>query len=306
MSNIQWTERTWNPIVGCSKVSEGCRNCYALTMADRLKHMRVPHYEGITKRDRRGQVQWTGKVAMAPQHILMKPLKRRKPTMYFVNSMSDLFHEHLSNRDIAAIFGIMAACPQHTFQVLTKRPERASDWFEWLGKHAYHARHTMFPHDTLAWCARQRVGVAALEATGHPPVNDGAWPLKNAWIGTSVESQDVMDRVDHLTQVPAAIRFLSCEPLLSPLDLRDHLHLVDWVIVGGESGPGARPVGLGWIRSIVDQCKAAGVACFVKQMGTASGWSRKEHKDPAYWPAGLRVREYPLTNKTQQQQEVTS
>jgi len=244
-------------------------------MAHRLDHMGVPHYKDVTKRDGRGRVQWSGKVAVAPQHIFERPLRRRKPTMYFVNSMSDLFHENISDRTIDAVFGIMAACPQHTFQVLTKRPERAARWFERVEKRAHYA-------------FRPRLDDSRSPGSHS---TDSAWPLPNVWIGTSVESQGVIDRVAHLAFVPTAVRWISAEPLLGPLTL--DLDGIDWVVVGGESGPGARPVGLGWIRSIVEQCAEARVACFVKQMGTGGDWGRREHKDPLCWPEGLRVREYP-------------
>jgi len=266
-------------------------------MAHRLEHNpKVKHYEGITKVDRRGQIQWTGKVALAPLGTLTIPLQRKKPTMYFVNSMSDLFHESLSNEDIAVVWGLMAACPQHTFQVLTKRPERAQAWFEWITTWGRKGM-IRITDNPLGFAIQQRLRCYVEWQTRLWVGNGHAWPLPNVWVGTSVESQDVMGRAEHLSGVPAAIRFLSCEPLLGPLDLREHLDAVDWVIVGGESGPGARPVGLGWIRSIVDQCAEAGVACFVKQMGTGGGWGRGEHADPKHWPQGLRVRQYPTPRR---------
>jgi len=261
-------------------------------------------YEGLTKVDGRGVLQWTGAVQCLPER-LEQPLRWRKPRRVFVNSMSDLFHQDVSDEFIDAVHHVMACAPHHVFQVLTKRPEQAASYYEDLRGLAIAAEVNSPPRGEIAslqWSMDRLVRTSAENIARDAGLREhhnafwrrdhmSRWPLDNVWLGVSVESQDQMDRVDVLRTIPAAVRWISAEPLLGPLAL--DLEGIDWVVVGGESGPGARPVGLGWIRSIVEQCAEAGVACFVKQMGTASGWSGKEHKDPAYWPEGLRVREYP-------------
>lgn len=214
ISKIEWTERTWNPAVGCSKVSPGCAHCYAEVMARRLKAMGVKGYEngfGLTLLPKR----------------LEEPLLRKTPTVYFVNSMSDLFHEEIPDAYIRQVFDVVRRAPQHTFQVLTKRAERMADFF---------CDHT---------------------------------PAKNAWLGVTVEDRRYgVPRIDALRRVPAAIRFLSVEPLLEDLGGID-LNGIHWVIVGGESGPKARPMRQEWVLSIKRQCEAQGAAFFFKQWG---GW----------------------------------
>jgi protein gp37 len=260
-SPIEWTEHTWNPIVGCSIVSPGCTNCYAMKMARRIDAMGVVnHYNGCTKVVN-GNAVWTGKLARASDDILLQPLRRKKPTIYFVNSMGDLFHEDVPDEWIDKVFAVMALCPQHTFQVLTKRSERMRRWFD--GDRA------------------DSVGLAMLTIVeriphGHRRV---PWPLRNVWLGVSTERQQEADeRIPHLLQTPAAVRFVSAEPLLGPIDLRvPEIDLgigkfgchpdLDWVIVGGESGPKARPMHVGWARDLRDQCDAAGVKFFFKQHG---------------------------------------
>ena len=206
VTSIEWTERTWNPVTGCSKVSQGCKHCYAERIADRFWGDRA-----FTE------------VQCHPDR-LSHPKSIRKGSMFFVNSMSDLFHPDVPENFIRDVFTVMAECPQHTFQVLTKRSER-------LAKLA-------------------------------PSLN---WP-PNVWMGVSVEDARVVERIQDLKNVPAAVRFLSLEPLIGPLtdlDL-DGLH---WVIVGGESGPGARPMKASWVKSIRRQCRAARVPFFFKQWG---------------------------------------
>jgi protein gp37 len=301
MSKIEWTGKTWNPIVGCTKVSAGCKNCYAEVMHGRLTAMGQPKYADPFRTVRT----W-------PAHLDI-PLRRKKPTDYFVNSMSDLFHKDVPNEYIAAVFGVMAACPQHTFQVLTKRAERL-EWFGWLREGAW-APGSIFT--SAAWemgdgsdADVDRLFDTMCNRSGHqnglPP-----WPLPNVWLGVSVENADHLDRIDHLRRTPAAVRFLSLEPLLGPLQDLD-LDGIHWVIVGGESGPGARPCDVSWIRDIVRQCRVAGVPCFVKQLGANPYQFRrpsgapddggdmaplhlKHHKggDPSEWPEDLRVREMP-------------
>lgn len=212
-STIEWTEMTWNPVTGCTKVSEGCRHCYAERMALRLRAMGNPRYEkgfGLTLHD----------------DLVELPKTLRRPRVIFVNSMSDLFHEDVPGEFIGRVFATMSACPQHTFQVLTKRSRRLR------------------------------------ELAGRLP-----WP-RNVWIGVSVENEEAVKRIDDLRHVPASIRFLSCEPLLGPLD-RLHLEGIRWVIVGGESGPNARPMKEEWVQSILGQCQRAKVPFFFKQWGGA-------------------------------------
>ena len=233
-TSIEWTDTTWNPVRGCSRASSGCEHCYAERMASRFCGPGEP-YEGLA---RRAPARWTGEVTLVPR-VLAEPLKWRKARRVFVNSMSDLFHAALTDEQIAAVFGVIAATPQHTYQILTKRPERMR-----------------------AWCA----------SAAHDGGQD--WPLVNLWLGVSVEDQQRADeRIPALLATPAARRFVSCEPLLGPVRFNDVPVLrrvnagpqLDWVIVGGESGPGARPMDEDWVRAIRDQCKAAGVPFFYKQ-----------------------------------------
>jgi len=215
-SNIEWTESTWNPVTGCSKISPGCKHCYAERMALRLQAMGQPNYANGFK-------------LTLHEHMLELPLTWKTPQMIFVNSMSDLFHEDVPLDFIRKVFDIMRRASWHTFQVLTKRSKRLSD----LNSHI-------------------------------------DWPA-NVWMGVSVENEDYTFRIDHLRQTDAHVKFLSLEPLLGPLPNLD-LHGIDWVIVGGESGPRARPIKKEWVTDIRDQCLAASVPFFFKQWG---GFSRK-------------------------------
>jgi protein gp37 len=210
-SNIEWTEMTWNPVTGCTKISQGCKHCYAERLAKRLKAMGSGRYTNGFQ------------VTLHPD-LLDAPRRWRQPRVVFVNSMSDVFHEDVPLAYIQRVFATMRDCPHHTFQVLTQRSERLAE---------------LAPH--LHW----------------PP---------NVWMGVSVEDARVINRIDDLRRVPAAVRFLSLEPLIGPLDsLRlDGIH---WVIVGGESGPRARPLRSEWVESIFRQCRAAGVPFFFKQWG---------------------------------------
>lgn len=300
MSAIQWTDETWNPTTGCSPVSEGCRNCYAAREAIRLGGNPNPKvsdaYQGTAEMRGSGisrRAVFTGTVHMH-ENRLDQPLRWRKPRRVFVDSMSDLFHEAVHRDFLLRVWGVMAQTPRHTYQILTKRPDRMARLLgEW-----------MQPALTVAM------------------VNH-VWPLPNVWLGTSVEDQAAADeRVPHLLQTPAAVRFLSCEPLLGPVRLDaptrhetevamragfgashaarpiDGIH---WVIVGGESGPGARPCNVQWIRDIVRQCRLDGVPAFVKQLGALPYFTHGRYSDlrdrkggdPSEWPADLRVREFP-------------
>jgi protein gp37 len=308
MTKIEWTEKTWNPIVGCSVVSPGCTNCYAMKMAYRLEAMapsdvstgnpHMLHYVGTTQESRGGPV-WTGRIKQAPLNIQRQPLERKKPTTWFVNSMGDLFHEFADEDWIASVFLVMAQCPQHTFQVLTKRSERMR-----------------FLLNDSEFVDGLRSSLQIIDDPDQQPLE---WPLPNVWIGVSAENQEQADlRIPDLLATPAAVRFVSAEPLLGPVDFsrftpRDRFYnavcehcgyvgsteywfesrnvddadvvcsrcnkisiaeevgQLDWIIVGGESGPGARPMHPDWARSIRDQCQAAQVPFFFKQWGA---WPR--------------------------------
>ena len=224
-STIEWTEATWNPVAGCTVLSPGCTNCYAMRLAHRLTAMGSEKYDGLT-RISGGRAKWNGKVFL-DWNAIDAPRKWRSGRVIFVNSMSDLFHEHVSLEFTKAVFQVMRETPQHTYQILTKRAER-------LSKLASH----------LDWAP-------------------------NVWMGVSVESEEFTWRIDDLRRTPASTRFLSLEPLLGPLpDL--HLNDIHWVIAGGESGPGARPMNPEWVRDIRDQCTSQGVAFHFKQWGGAN------------------------------------
>lgn len=238
MSDIEWTQRTWNPTIGCRRVSSGCDNCYAIGVAHRFADQPShAHYAGTTER-RDGRTDWTGRFSVAPDHIMNLPLNTKKPTTFFVNSMSDLFGEGIDDDTIKRVFATMNATPQHQYQVLTKRPNRALK---------------------LA---------AQLDWTS------------NIWMGTSIEEDKFVGRADLLRKIPAAVRFISAEPLLSGLPSLD-LRGIDWVIVGGESGPGSRPMAADWARDLRDRCVELGVAFFFKQWGNfgPDGVRRRGKKD---------------------------
>ena len=219
-STIEWTDETWNPTTGCDRISPGCDHCYALTMAGRLKLMGQAKYQA----DGDPRTSGLGFALTVHPDALKVPLRWKKPRTVFVNSMSDLFHKDVPETFIRDVWETMARCPQHTFQVLTKRPQRMAAHLE-----------------------ARRVGWETFELT----------PLPNVWLGTSIENDRYTFRADHLRATPAAVRFLSCEPLLGPLPSLN-LDGIDWVIVGGESGPGARPMHPDWVRDIRDQCWAQG------------------------------------------------
>lgn len=298
LTGIEWTDATWNPVVGCSIVSPGCTNCYAMAMAARIEKMNPgSHYDGTTKRVN-GNAVWTGKVSLAPDHILTQPLRWKKPRRIFVNSMGDLFHEAVSDEWIDKIFAVMALCPQHTFQVLTKRSKRMREYLQDM--HPSSSRVIAIRHATAPF-------VALADDQSRPY----RFPLPNVWLGVSTEDQTRADeRLGDLFEIPAAVRFISYEPAIGRFDLCEQLGMwwnstigtwestgdainrdkwgkkkLDWLICGGESGPDARPMHPDWARSIRDQCAAAGVPFFFKQWGEwaadeqthFSGFSQRGH-----------------------------
>lgn len=219
-STIEWTEATWNPTTGCDRVSVGCDNCYALTLAKRLKAMGADKYQN----DGDPRTSGPGFGVTVHPRALSIPFSWRQPRLVFVNSMSDLFHARVPLDFVRQVFAVMAATPQHTYQVLTKRAARLSKVADQLD-----------------------------------------WP-DNVWMGVSVENSEHLDRIDHLREVPATVRFLSCEPLLGPLD-GINLGGIDWVIAGGESGSGHRPMDPEWVIDLRNACQAAKVPFFFKQWG---------------------------------------
>jgi protein gp37 len=224
-TSIEWTDATWNPVAGCSIVTAGCSNCYAMQMAARLEAMDVEKYRGLTRMSG-GRPVWVGKVRL-DESALEIPTKWKRPRKIFVNSMSDLFHEAVPNDFIARVWQAMAATPQHTYQILTKRPERMA---------------AMVGRDS-------RFAI-----------------LSNVWLGTSVEDSQVLSRLDHLRKTRSAVRFVSFEPLIGSVRSADLTH-IDWAIVGGESGPRARPMKEEWLSEVHGLCEEAGAAFFFKQWG---------------------------------------
>lgn len=270
MSKIEWTDTTWNPVTGCLKISPGCKNCYAEGIAERFwAKQYAPNADGSLRK-------FTN-VRCHPERI-QEPLHWKSPRMVFVNSMSDLFHEDVPFEFIDQVFAVMTFSPEHTFQILTKRPERMAQ---------------MIP---ALWdkCT-------------------GGKPLPNVWLGVSVENQKYADeRIPLLLDTTASVRFISAEPLLGPIAIRGYLGLIaaiygtrrlDWVICGGESGPGAREFNLSWAESLLDQSRKAHVPFFMKQVGSnpvdghfgaslRSAFSGKGG-DINEWPEWLRVRQFP-------------
>jgi protein gp37 len=287
-SKIEWTEQTWNPIVGCSIVSPGCTNCYAMKTSARNEAMGISRYDGTTRKVN-GNVVWTGKLAQAPQETLFAPLRRNVPTTYFINSMGDLFHEDCPDEWILPVLDVVRRTSydgggnlgkigrgfgQHTYQLLTKRSARM-----------------------MAFMKRLRFD----SVSGLYLSDDGKYPviLKNLWLGVSIEDKIRGEsRAWHLANTPAAIRFWSCEPLLGDLGNLTYLRLRDtaedgkpavhWVIAGGESGPSARPMHPDWVRSIRDQCAAATVPFFFKQWGEWITFFDRDRDDPD-WRDGPEV-----------------
>ena len=224
ISEIEWTDVTWNPVAGCSIASAGCTNCYAMRMAARLQAMGHEKYLGTTRKSGERYI-WTGRVNI-DELSLSAPLEWRKPKRIFVNSMSDLFHPEVPDVFIQRVWEVMAECTQHHFQILTKRPDRMAELF-----------------------ASRKIAI-----------------LANAWVGTSVESEEVTDRVQHLVTIEGATLFVSFEPLIGKIEEID-LRGVHWAIVGGESGPRSRPMEEAWVERLYEICRRDDVAFFFKQWG---------------------------------------
>jgi protein gp37 len=308
-TSIEWTDATWNPVTGCSKVSPGCAHCYAERLAPKVfagQIVTVATADGFDLERRKRE--FTD--VRTHKDRLDQPLRWQKPRRIFVNSMSDLFHEDVPDAFIDRVFAVMALARRHTFQILTKRADRMRKYFDGIG------------------IRQELIGIEAERISGFDRYDvsgiGARWklPLPNVWLGVSVENQHFADeRIPLLLKTPAAVRFISAEPLLEPVNLKDAIErglwdvansgkippkpAIDWVIVGGESGPGARPMDLAWARVIVQQCKSASVPCFVKQLGARPfGLShRPDHGslvlrdrkggDPSEWPENLRIRQFP-------------
>lgn len=320
-SRIEWTDATWNPIVGCTRCSPACDHCYAVRMAHRLgSNSQTPQYKGLTRMTPDGP-DWTGEVRCLEAE-LSRPLKWRKPRRIFVGSMTDLFHEAVPFAFLDRIFAVMSLCPQHTFQVLTKRPERMREYLT---------------RDDVRLSIRRNAEIIGRHLPDNHPgfsrynweVDDlgrvvPIWPLPNVWLGTTIWDQASADHaVPILLDTPAALRFVSVEPCLGAVYLENWFYdtapstagpwsdplgrpcegyprsggiggqmcssrpskLLSWVICGGETGPGARPMHPAWPRNLRDQCEAAGVAFFMKKM---SGGGQP--------PEDLKIREFPNAN----------
>lgn len=296
-TKIQWSQETWNVVLGCSKLSAGCMQCYAVGHVHRLAGNPNPTIkaanEGLTRRHTNGQLDWSGVVRFIPER-LTQPLRWKEPKLIFVNSLSDVFHEDLPVEVIAQIFGVIIAARRHTFQILTKRPERMADL---LNSEKF----------------RRHAEKCAGDYTHLMP----DWPLANCWIGTSVEDQAAAEkRIPHLLRAPAAVRFLSCEPLLGEVNLDPWLwekrygepelgspllfeatNAIDWVIIGGESGHRARPLQATWISNLISDCEEAEVKTFVKQTGAVwardHGYQDRKGGDPSEWPLGWQIQQFP-------------
>lgn len=330
-SKIEWTDATWNPVTGCTEVSPGCDHCYAKTFAERWRGTPGHHFEqGFD-------------VVLRPER-LDQPLRWKKPRRVFVDSMSDLFHDQVPVEFIARVFAVMALTPQHTYQLLTKRHGRMRSVLRDECRCGSGHAPSIHLRSAMAWAVSKanpdRIpGVP--DGAEHHVYFDAGWPLKNVWLGVSVEDQQRADlRIPALLDTPAAVRFLSCEPLLGPVELDkawlvcDHLaasgagapgvwrcdscgaihreiedpdgsvavtqvdpprgyqaryeqlergQLIDWVIVGGESGPGARPMDPAWARSLRDQCTSAGVAFHFKQWGGRNKKATGRELDGRTW-----------------------
>lgn len=316
MSGIQYCGMTWNPIVGCWQVSPGCANCYAIFAAKRVFEQMsgaaakrkdggtarqlatIKAYGRALKHDEAGNVEaaWSGKLGLN-EDKLEDPLRNKKPTVYFM-SMTDLFHESLSNTEIAAVYGVMANAKHHVFQILTKRSERMVEWYQWAESHL-DENGGFFP---ATFTGKREWGVSGIELEAVTSVPE--WPLPNVWPGVSAENQRMADvRVGELKRIKAAVRWISVEPMLdSVLFDADGIH---WVVIGGESGPNARPFDIDKAFKTVRRLRDDRVPVYVKQMGdnpvrTLHGSQRKivcrapKGGKMSEWPAELRIRDFPI------------
>ncbi len=332
-TSIEWADKVWNPIAGCSIVSPGCTNCYAMKMAARIEAMGHAKYAGLTQPSKAGAV-WTGKISI-DEKALLAPLRWKKPARVFVNSMSDLFHPDVPDEIIDIVFAVMASAHRQTFQVLTKRPGRMREYLLALvAEGPERCRHYIDVTMAVSRAARQALNppmsepppptpalralydraVGAMRARGLcadsnscagvslPERHWRPWPLPNVWLGVSVERQEEADaRIPGLLATPAAIRFVSAEPLLEDLGAVD-LTGIDWLILGGESGGRARDCSIEAITNLMRQADAAGTAVFVKQLGARVfldgvrlKLADRKGADMAEWPADLRIRNLPDT-----------
>lgn len=285
-TNISWTDETINPIVGCSRVSPGCARCYAATAAKSPRLQQFSQYQAVSE--------WDGTVQFVESQLI-KPLHWKKPKKIFVCSMADLFHANVPFEWIDQVMAVVVLCSQHTFQVLTKRPERALEYFSqaklWVNWYEAAKNHL--------WGAvgENFGGLINLQQY----FIEQPFPLRNLWLGTSTENQAMANkRIPILLQIPAAIRFLSCEPLLEEIDLKLFNYSPSWVIVGGESGPGSRPCHIEWIESIVQQRQQSNTPVFVKQLGANAYYHQQRFKtrdskggDIEEFPQQLQIREFP-------------
>ena len=317
----KWWDQSWNPLIGCSHASPGCENCYAERLAGtRLKHL--PNYVDATTDGK-----WNGNV-LCLNDKLHQPMHWRKPKRIFVNDMGDTFHAEVPFAFIAAMYGVMAACPQHTFILLTKRPDRMLEFYDWIAKlgrsravmrRAEHPADPRWVHYACVEISHNLMSAQDLRPSCDPRVG---WPLPNVWTGTTVEDQKRADsRIRILMQVPSALRLLSVEPLLEAIEfefreLGFEYPVPNWVIVGGESGTRARQCKREWLESVKRECRDHGIPVYVKQVGSSYvdeknavggryvkvpseyGSSVRRLKDMAgrnmaEWPENLRVRQYP-------------
>ena len=314
-TKIGWTDATWNPTRGCSRVSAGCENCYAERVASRFGQKQDSPYYGLTVHGSSGP-RWTGVIKLA-SHVLLEPLRWREPRSIFVNSMSDLFHEGIPDRFIDVVFAVMALADRHRFQILTKRPERMRSYVADARPRVLAAMVEVGAKVEREWSKAQLLACYAATMPQHEARE--TWPIRNVWLGVSAEDQWAADaRIPILLETPAALRFVSVEPMLGPIEMEDYLTAVDpcpgwpngrppleWVIVGGESGPRARQFDLGWASRVQADCKASGVPFFMKQLGAFPTRvheglgvipvpiSDRKGEDQSDWPLGLRVQEIP-------------
>lgn len=279
-SGIEWTDATWNWGYGCSHESPGCKNCYAELQTHRVAsaHDRYRHLTVLTRRGPK----WSGEIELVPER-LDQPIRWQKPRMVFVNSMSDIFHPKMPESAIAATFAVMGACRRHTFQMLTKRSGLMKEWFAKMRR----------DHGD-PWSILEHCEAAAREYGVDCRASPASWPLRNVWMGVTVEDRKRKFRMDDLRGTPAAVRFVSAEPLLEDLGDLD-LRGIQWMIVGGESGHNARPMRAAWARSIRDQCLEEGVALFMKQWGEhdADGVKHRSKKETGCELDGVDWKQWP-------------